>query len=431
MKQCVRLFNSPLLTRSIAWARLLYQKRSFWFRALFCWAFAILVLTGDETTSHDLRFQIRGDQTVSPNIILVTVRGSEVITLFESGFGSSEQKDISLQSDAFFWDQKLWAKVLRKILAQNPRTVGVSFFFGDNIGKVSLTPEEKSIFFDSRVFWSANLYNREIPLMPAFGNAKMANVGIAEWMRDEDGVIRRFTSLSSRVPHLALKLAQSSQAKQNSFLTESRLINFRGDPGIFREVHLSEVLLDKIPPTAFQDKIVIIGAEMNSGASVMTPVGPMSRAELLATVVDNLLNDRWIKRFSQAVYWLGLFFVMLVAVWIISTYPQTVALFLILWYGLLLAALSAWIFDSFYLWLPALSSVLELVVIWTIFIGYQATKMEQRSWHLQQEQVALRELEQLKNNFVSLISHDKNSDRKNPRRHRSHLLASFTTARGS
>jgi K+-sensing histidine kinase KdpD len=47
-----------------------------------------------------------------------------------------------------------------------------------------------------------------------------------------------------------------------------------------------------------------------------------------------------------------------------------------------------------------------LTATWIIFIGYQATKIEKQNFRLQQEQQYLHELEQLKNNFVSLISHD-------------------------
>jgi signal transduction histidine kinase len=94
------------------------------------------------------------------------------------------------------------------------------------------------------------------------------------------------------------------------------------------------------------------------------------------------------------------------AVFIITTYPQSVALFFILWIATLLAAISAWVFDSFYFWSPAFAPFVLLATTWTIFIGYQATKIERRNFALQQEQQYLAELEQLKNNFVSLISHD-------------------------
>jgi signal transduction histidine kinase len=46
------------------------------------------------------------------------------------------------------------------------------------------------------------------------------------------------------------------------------------------------------------------------------------------------------------------------------------------------------------------------VATWIIFLGYQANKMERKNYELEQERRSLKELEQLKNNFVSLISHD-------------------------
>ncbi|MGE3758163.1 MAG: ATP-binding protein [Pseudobdellovibrionaceae bacterium] len=385
------------------WVRLLYWKRAFWFRAFLCWGFGLLILSGDEINSYDLRFQLRGDQPISSDIVLITIRGSEVITLFEN---TALNEGALNQGDRFFWDQKLWSQVLKKVLTQNPRKVGITFFFGDNIGPLLLSRFEQSLFLDDRVIWAANLYNREIPIMPPFIEEGRVNAGIGDWFADEDGVIRRFGSPSVEIPHLALQLADSAESTRNVFLTQSQIINFRGTPGLFPEYRLSELLLDKISPTALQDKIVIIGAELNSGASVITPVGPMSRAELLANVVDNLVQDRWIKRLPQLGYWFGLFLVMLLAVSIISTYPQSVALFLMLWFALLVSALSAWIFDSAYIWVPVLSPIVTLVFVWVVFVGYQATKMEKRTWQLQQERTALQELEQLKNNFVSLISHD-------------------------
>jgi signal transduction histidine kinase len=89
-----------------------------------------------------------------------------------------------------------------------------------------------------------------------------------------------------------------------------------------------------------------------------------------------------------------------------TQYPQSIALVFLLWLATLVAAVSAWVFDLYYIWLPAVSPAMQIAATWVIFIGYQANKIERRNWQLQQEQQYLHELEQLKNNFVSLISHD-------------------------
>src|SRR5690606_10376599 len=43
---------------------------------------------------------------------------------------------------------------------------------------------------------------------------------------------------------------------------------------------------------------------------------------------------------------------------------------------------------------------------YVVFLGYQLTLKENEAWRLEQEKKFFSEIEQLKNNFVSLISHD-------------------------
>ena len=70
------------------------------------------------------------------------------------------------------------------------------------------------------------------------------------------------------------------------------------------------------------------------------------------------------------------------------------------------AAFSAWTFDSFSVWIPIISPISLFIFIWLLFTAYQALRIEKAHMRLKQEQSYLAELEQLKNNFVSLISHD-------------------------
>ncbi len=81
-------------------------------------------------------------------------------------------------------------------------------------------------------------------------------------------------------------------------------------------------------------------------------------------------------------------------------------MFLFLSLATVWTAFSMWTFDTFYIWLPIASPLTLLVLIWIVYIGYQALRIEQAHNKLQQEQRYIAELEQLKNNFVSLISHD-------------------------
>jgi two-component system phosphate regulon sensor histidine kinase PhoR len=383
--------------------RFFNRRRGLAMRIFLCWVIGCIALSNDELNSYDQRFQLRGDQKTSSSIALVNLNQND----FETSYGQrtnsignmSEVTDIT---DSFFWNKKIWVELLTRILIQKPKSVAVTFYFGDNIGNPRLTPEEQKIFLDQKVTWGSTLNSLERNLMPAFSNRDGSNVGSNEIRKDEDGIVRRVFPQKSQTPHLIERITGKDFPTQMAALP----INFRGASKVFNQYSLSQILYDDLPPDTFYQKIVVIGVDASSAPSYMTPLGTLSRSEIFAHLTDTLIGNKWIKRFSFGWYASALFLLLLIAVFFITTYPQSVALFFILWTGTLLAALSAWVFDTFYLWTPAYSPFLLLTATWIIFIGYQATKIEKQNFRLQQEQQYLHELEQLKNNFVSLISHD-------------------------
>lgn len=383
--------------------RMTSRRRGFWLRCLLCWLIGCLALSNDEISAYDQRFQLRGDQKTSPQIVLITIKQSDFSTIYDrrTNFldNISEVTDIT---DSFFWNKPLWSEMLLRILRQGPRSVGVTLYFGDNIGTVRLTPEDQRLFLDPRIVWASTTNSLERVLTPVFTTRDHTNLGSNELRRDEDGVVRRIFPQRADMPHIVEKITGSKFPTQLAGLP----INYQGSSRVFKTYSLSELIYDEIPADAFTNKIVLIGAETSSAPMYMTPIGTLSRTEILAHITDTVLGDKWIKRLPFAWYAAGFFLLMLIAVFVITTYPQSVALFFIVWIATLLAALSAWVFDTFYFWSPAFSPFVLLGTTWIIFIGYQATKIERQNFLLQQEQEYRAELEQLKNNFVSLISHD-------------------------
>lgn len=368
-----------------------------------CWLIGLLALSTDEISNYDTRFFFRGDQNASDKIVIVTVVKNELTgayALRTQYRGDYDQ--ITDFTDSFFWNQELWEKLLTNILRSEPLSVGVALYFGDNIGKVDSSLQTTSIFQDPRIIWSTSTNHLEEVLAPAFTNRERTNIASSEVPRDEDGIVRRIFNDSTDLPHLAEKIT----GKEFPQISAGNLLNYRGTTKVFKHVTSSEVIYDDLSDDIFRGKIVIIGAETSAGPLFQTPHGVFNRAEIIAHIADNLIENRWIKRgnfFAYAGIFLGLTFI---AVFLITTYPQSVALGFIFWLSALIAALSAWSFDSFNIWFPAFSPFILFTATWVVFIGYQATQIERQHHRLQQEQKALQELEQLKNNFVSLISHD-------------------------
>ncbi len=403
LRRVQKRFSELLVKRTEILLRSITRRRGFLLRCLLCWVIGCLALSNDEVSTYDQRFQLRGDQKAAVEIVLITIRQADFANVYDKRtnfIGNMDQ--ITDITDSFFWNKHIWTQLLGRVLEQNPRSVGVTLYFGDNIGPVKLSANENLLFRDRRIVWSSTTNSLERILTPSFANEEQSNLGSNELRRDEDGVVRRVFTQRSDMSHLTEKITGRNFPSSQGGLA----INFRGSTRVFTQYTLSEILYDDIPQDAFKDKIVLIGAETNAGPHFLTPLGSLSRTEILAHVTDNLLRNRWIQRLNFWWYALGFIFLVMLAVFLITTYPQSAALFFIFWIATLLAALSAWVFDSFYFWSPAFSPFIMLAATWIIFIGYQATRIERQNFRLQQEQQYLHELEQLKNNFVSLISHD-------------------------
>ncbi|MBC7742993.1 MAG: CHASE2 domain-containing protein [Bdellovibrionaceae bacterium] len=381
----------------------MYSKRGFWTRALLCWVFALFFLKFDENGTYDIRFRLRGAQKSTQEIVLVTLKTSDFTKIYDLKTSSLiNTNELSDLSDSFYWDRKVWVDVLSKILAQNPRRIGVTLYLGDNIGQVHLTSEEIIIFKDKRIFWATNSSEPEKLSLPLATRPDRSNLGHVDALKDDDGVTRRLFLSPDTLPNIAQRLV--GLPAKNSAATVVN-INYKGT-NLFKEVSVSDVMNPQFNKDFFKDKIVIIGSEKSLNSQLQTPLGQMSRHEFWGQITENILSRSFIKKLSGFVYAFFLFLLTLLAVLVITHYPQTVALFFFVWMTTAVAAFSAWIFDSFAIWVPVVSSISLFILIWVLFIGYQALKIEQAHSKLQQEQSYFAELEQLKNNFVSLISHD-------------------------
>lgn len=392
-------------------ARALLRGRGLWLRGLLCWSIGLAMLFAGSTSNYDGRFQLRGVQNPSKDIVLIQISQDEWIRFNGQKHNWIRPlKEIAQLTDSFYWNASLWSEILKRILSQQPKVIGVTFFFGDNIRRPLSHVLQAPEFTDDRLIWAANLDSEGRPLLPVFAKVFFQNAGLVEIKSDGDGIIRQFSSPLAQIPHMALRLASTfsgaSTSDQDLYSGQLRAINFQGPRNSFTQYSLTELFSGEIPPQALKGKIVIIGGQDSDGSIHRTPVGEMTRAELMANLVDNTLGNKWIGQlnpFISALFILGL---LILSVWIISSYPQSVALVFYFWIGIFVIALSIWIFDTFYFWTPVLAPLVQLVVTYIVFLSFQLAQKDNLNWRLEQERHYLLEVEQLKNNFVSLISHD-------------------------
>jgi two-component system phosphate regulon sensor histidine kinase PhoR len=385
------------------WLRWGLSKRGFWTRAFLCLLFSLIILKFDEIDTYDLRYKLRGPQKINDSIVLVTIKPSDFVKIYDLKTNSlinvNESNEIT---DSFFWDQTIWRDLLQGILKQNPKSIGVTLFFGDNIGQTRLNSQDLLIFKDERILWATNSRELEKLSLPFATLPERTNIAHIDLLRDDDGVVRRLLMNPNYLPNIA---ERSAFNKKTSRLRSLPVINYRGTQR-FLSVDLQNVLNNNIPTDFFNNKIVFIGIEKTLNSQILTPIGSISRHEFWANVTDNYIENRFIKKLPTLIYVTALLLLMILSVFIITHYTQVISLFLFLSIATLWTAFSMWSFDTFYIWIPIASPLALLVLIWIVYIGYQALRIEQAHNKLQQEQRYISELEQLKNNFVSLISHD-------------------------
>ena len=383
--------------------RLLERKlRRMWgvlWRGALCWALGCLFLLSDEGSSFDTRFQFRGDRPSAQDIVLITLRPNEILSNLHRQKFFPDPSEIADVTDSYYWDQKTWAELLKKILAQNPNRVGVTFFFNENLGPLKRSTDQQTVFEDPRLTWAALASSADRPLLPLMTSYDRRNIGSLELLRDEDGVLRRFAPSHIEIPSLVERLADRP-------VTGVKQINYKGSPRIFPQYSMTDVLEELIPEGSLRGKYVLVGPESTSATQYLSPLGASNRAAIVAQLLDNTLRNSWIKRAPIWAYMFLFIALEILCIFLITQYPHSVAFVFLVWVGTLLTALSIWVFDGFSMWLPVGSPLLLILTTWIIFIGYRANEIEQRNFQLKQEQKALQELEQLKNNFVSLISHD-------------------------
>lgn len=387
-----------------------WRTRAFWLRALLCFLIGAAFLMLDEADNYDMRYQIRGVRAPDPRVVIIDIPERDWTALHDSETRNLIRplKEIMNFSDSFYWTPELWERLLSVTLEQEPSAVGIALYFGDVMRSSDFNDRQRDIFTDGRVVWGADLDAAGRALMPDLAMTYGATAAIKSVRADDDGIVRRFSSSLVRIPAMPVQLARLANGgppRATQWQTH-QLINYMGPAETIITLNVRDVIERRIPLEILRGKVILIGSSTSPIDQLQTPVGRMSRTEILANITDNVLGDKSIRRAPEFVYLAGLFALILFSVWVLSNYPQTVALILFVWTGTLIAALSAWTFDSFFLWIPVVSPVMQLGLTYIIFLSYQLSQNEQKTWRLEQERRYLLEIEQLKNNFVSMMSHD-------------------------
>jgi two-component system phosphate regulon sensor histidine kinase PhoR len=398
-------------------ALLVWRTKAFWLRALLCWTIGAVILINDDLpnfglANFDLRLQIRGPRPSSDRVLIIDVSEREWSSLHpDSRNVLRPLKEVVNLSDAFFWNPRTWEKLLSRLLSAEPSSIGIVFHFGEVGRGEQISAHARITFEDPRIVWGADVEGGERILLPTFASTYNTNVGLRGIRADDDGTVRRYSSSTSQITNLAVRIAQGTELTpdrndMSSTARSQNLINFRGASTVFEVMNFRDILEGRVAKETLRNRIILIGSLSSPLEQMQTPLGRMSRTEVLANIADDIVAHRTIVRAPHFIYLALQTLLLAGSIWILMTYPQTVALLIYFLSAALWASASAWCFDVVHIWLPVLAPLVQLALTYIIFLSHQLSLNEQTNWRLQQEKKYLSEIEQLKTNFVSMMSHD-------------------------
>lgn len=380
------------------------------------WGLGLLIFNYDELNGYDLRFQLRSKQPIDSNIVILNISKNDWDIATNPRYSSLLRSARPL-SDSYFWSTALWNTIFKTLFREKAKLVTVDLFFDRSI---PLSWSTENSFKLPNVIWRANLDERLGSKLPRFAiniiekssrsERSLLNVGLGYINLGEDNVARQYKKSSTFIPlkDLADKTATLFKTNAGSYLPKNirPFINYRGPAGTYPTLELNDLLLLNFPEDFFKDKIVLVGSNSMDSHFVKTPLGYMTRTEYDANVIDNLLNDLWVKRFPAYFYLVYLFLIALFCFFILGSFRQGLSISCLILLAIGAAAFSIILFDLYAIWVPIVSPLSVIVLAYIILMNQLLSESEYLAWTTKKKEESLREINELKNNFVSLFSHD-------------------------
>ncbi|EQC43305.1 ATP-binding protein [Bacteriovorax sp. Seq25_V] len=182
--------------------------------------------------------------------------------------------------------------------------------------------------------------------------------------------------------------------------------------GHLKKVPFHRVVVGNVPRGFFKDKIVLIGPSYisNAGDFLLTPHNKeeqlASKMSLHANIIHALINGKTVKQVPFTVSAVLSFLVAVFLSMVISRIQPAMGLIITIITILGTIIGSYLLFAIWGYWLYMTHLLLTIFVVYYIWVPFRAIGEYQRRYAIQEETKLLKQVENLKQNFISLMSHD-------------------------
>jgi signal transduction histidine kinase len=192
------------------------------------------------------------------------------------------------------------------------------------------------------------------------------------------------------------------------------LFKYSGNP-LTTDMHIipfHRVVVGNFPKGFFKDKIVLVGPQYLSNSSdfILTPFEKESaktpKLNVHAHVIEALISEKTVYDIKDYITQIASVLIAIILSYIISRVQPVKGLMItiLLIIGILLISYIS--FLSFGWWIKLSHLVLSIFVVYYIWVPFRAIEEYQTRYAIQEETKLLKQVDNLKQNFISLMSHD-------------------------
>jgi len=339
---------------------------------------------------YDQLFRLKPRSQSPTSIVLVTLSP-----------GKLQQHLSNSEASIDTWYSDLYDSFLKQLSLQKPKLI----IFTQRYKEVDPPPfrvrTQTPLLFSSSIDFEGKV-------LPPFNlSDPKLGFGFNNLFLDSDNVFRASPLIFSSEKSLGVMAFESlNKAPYSTDLTKSSRIYFNGPPNSFPKIDLFDALRSDNDPAFFENKIVLVGKESGPLSDVDTPMGKMSIAEVHANIINTLNNQLSVTFLSSHLKHLVTLLSFSLTLFLIFFFPLSIGSALLFLWSILLTLIGFSALIWFQVWIGLASPLFIVLSTHLLFIGYKIQQQEEKQRRIQEESRLLKEIDQFKNNFISLFSHD-------------------------
>jgi signal transduction histidine kinase len=182
--------------------------------------------------------------------------------------------------------------------------------------------------------------------------------------------------------------------------------------GHLKKVPFHRVVVGNVPRGFFKDKIILIGPSYVSNINdyVLTPYNKVeanaSKMSIHAEIIQALIQNKTVKQIPFSISNILALIIALFLSLVISRIQPAKGLLITIGTIVSTIVIGYILFVAFGLWLYVTHILLTIFIVYYIWVPFRAIGEYQRRYAIQEETKLLKRVENLKQNFISLMSHD-------------------------